>query len=693
MIGIKKYTVRLCLAFAALLLTVGCSSGLDDSYLVRDNEFTSHKEESTTYSVVQQAKVHTLQTPDQAVPDDSRRGEIKYVAKNGEFIRITPEKQVAARIKEVLPPIATEFNQADTVELLAAFIEKYAPNELAFVALKLLAKPAIDAENWAGAMAIFEKHLEKFPAKNEHINSIVAVLAASAENIQVTNLGQGVNTAEREYSPVISSDGRKIYFARDCGECNGGEEVYVSRKGLDGNWGSASLFGEPLSSRGHEIPLGISADGNTLAVYGHYDRSLGRGDIFYVEKNQNGWGQLQHYPAPINSENFESNAMYTADGQALLFVSDRSGGIGSYHPKGVFFDGDYAGNTDIYVYLFGAEGKGEVINLGSVVNTPYAEYSPFLHPDGKTLYFSSVGHAGLGGLDVFKVTRLNDDSWTEWSEPVNLGKEVNTSNNDWGYQVAADGEKAYFAKSSFFDSYGGSDIFAVNLPEKARPSSVITVSGVVTDPNGDPLVADIRWDDLSEQKEVGFASSDPITGEYLIHLPYGANYGYYADKSGYIGESEHFDLREYAGAYKEYVLDIILYPVVQPVEIAPVIAKIITPMVEINMNNIFFAFDKADLQPESFMEMKRWVEMLQENAHIHLQVNGHADSVGSETYNQKLSERRARAVVNYLVANGIGAERLVASGYGESQPVSPNSTAAGRQQNRRVQVRIINPTP
>jgi outer membrane protein OmpA-like peptidoglycan-associated protein len=420
---------------------------------------------------------------------------------------------------------------------------------------------------------------------------------------------------------------------------------------------------------------------------------MGRGDIFFVEKTPQGWGGLQHYPAPLNSDGFESNAMYTADGRAILFVSERPGGIGTYHEKDKFFNGSYSGNTDIYVYTLGGESPGEIINLGSVINTPFSEYSPYLHPDGQTLYFSSNGHAGLGGLDLYKTTRLNKNSWTEWSEPVNLGKEINTAYNDWGYQVVAQGDQAYFARVGLGDSFGGSDIYAINLPEKAQPTGVITISGVVTDPNGDPLVADIRWDDLEAGQEVGFASSDPITGEYILHLPYGGYYGYYAEKSGYIGESEHFDLRDYSARYNEYTLDIVLYPIVQPVEMAPekiVDVGMVEPVVEIKMNNIFFDFNKAELRPESYMEMKRWLRMLQENGHIHLNVTGHTDSIGSDAYNQKLSERRAKSVVGHLIDNGIAGERLVAEGVGESQPVATNETEAGRQQNRRVQVKIIN---
>jgi len=639
--------------------------------------------------------------------DGGRGGrETRYVLKGSELFRITPERPEELTVAaEELAPVDAEFKAASSPALLENFINKYAPTPLAFVAVKRLAGPAIDSRNWSAAIEIFEKYRDKFPSDNQEIDSIISILQAPEEGLNIDNLGGGINTSEAEFSPVISSDGKTIYFARDCGECNGGEEVYVSHKDADGIWGHADRFGEPLSSKGHEIPLGISSDGTRLAVFGHYQGSLGRGDIFYVEKTPEGWGKLQHYPSPINSENFESNAMYTADGKAILFVSERPGGIGDFHAKGDFFNGGYVGNTDIYVYVPGAaEGQGQIVNLGPVINTPYGEYSPYLHPDGKTLYFSSNGHAGLGGLDVFKSTRLSDDSWTEWSEPVNLGKEVNTTQNDWGYQVAAQGGQTYFAKSSSVDGYGSSDIYSINLPEKAKPSEVISVSGIVTDPNGDPLVAEIRWDDLEAQKEVGYASSDPITGEYLIHLPYGGNYGYYADKPGYIGESQSFDLRKYPESRREYVLDIVLYPIEQPVAQPPVDQPVVTepeqksvekppvktPPVEVRMNNVFFDFNKAELRSESYMEMNRWIKMLKKNSHIKLYITGHADSVGSDKYNQQLSERRAQAVVDYLVDNGIERDRLTAEGFGERNPVADNDTPEGRQQNRRVQVKIIN---
>lgn len=677
MIAVNKNAIWFCPVLVALLLFAGCTAGRQSS-VSSEGSFVEYKYDDSE-------GVNTYLA-------DTSAEEVKYITKGDDLVRITPVKPyelAAAQAAEVLAPMDAEFKAAVTPKQLREFIAKYAPEELAFVAVQRLARPFIDARRWEDAAKTYNEFSDSFPRKFNYFINIMSHLVAPEDGVTISNLGGGINSVEGEYNPVISSDGKTLYYARDCGECAGGEEVYVANLNDDGNWGMARRFGQPLTTKGHEIPLGVSSDGNTLAVYGNYEGSFGRGDIFYIEKTQDGWGGLQHYAAPVNTENFESNAMYTADGKAMLFVSERPGGVGDFHKKDSYYHGSYGGNTDIYVYT-----EGQVINLGSTINTPYSEYSPYLHPDGKTLYFSSDGHPGFGGLDVYMVTRLSNTSWTAWSEPVNLGKEINTSYNDWGYQVAARGEKAYFAVSDRAASYGGSDIFTIGLPEKAKPVvGVITVSGTVTDPNGDALEADILWNELESQEEVGYASSDPLTGEYVIHLPSGGKYGYYAEKDGYMGESEHFDLK-FTEQYKEYVMDIVLYPIEQPVEIAveEVAEAVSITVVDIRMNNIFFEFNKADLQVESYMELDRWIKMLSNNLHIYLEVSGHADNVGTKPYNQKLSERRAAAVVKYLAKKGIAKERLKAFGFGETQPVATNDTEDGRQMNRRVQVKMINST-
>jgi hypothetical protein len=258
--------------------------------------------------------------------------------------------------------------------------------------------------------------------------------------------------------------------------------------------------------------LDISSDSNKMTLMGNFSGSFGGGDIFYAERGKKCWSEIKHYPGPINTEYFDSDAMLPADGRTLLFVSDRPGNVGAFKPKETLFHGSYAGNTDIYVYVETGAGEGKLTNLGPVINTPYAEYSPYLHPDGKTLFFSSSGHYGLGGLDVFVATRQSDSSWTEWSEPVNLGKQINGPYNDWGFQITTGGDLAYYAtaekKSGCWEgditapgeACGPSDIFTTELPALARPAVTVTVSGMVMDPDKNPLEANIAWNDLTLNK-------------------------------------------------------------------------------------------------------------------------------------------------------------------------------------------------
>ncbi|MBU0728181.1 MAG: OmpA family protein [Proteobacteria bacterium] len=569
-----------------------------------------------------------------------------------------------------------EFLLSASADALRSFIEKYKAGELSFLAVQKLAQPYLENRDWDGAINIYREYKKNFPKMSRSFNQIISLLEAPEEELVVKNLGPKINSERDDFHPVISADGKKMYFARNEGLYQGGEDVFVSL--FDGEqWTEPINFEKPVSTRRHETPLSISADGNLLLLYGNYPGSFGKGDIFYCEKNGGCWGEPQHYPAPINSEYFDGNAHLSADGQAILFTSTRPGGEGDFHPKGEFFHGGFFGNSDIYVYAKNEQGNLEAINLGKTINTPYSEYSPFLHPDGKTLYFSSNGHDGLGGLDVFKSTRLSTSSWTKWSQPVNLGKEINGPGNDWGYQVTTDGQLSYFSVSGRADGYGGNDIYSIGLPEEVKPDPVTTIAGIVSDPNGTPLAVDIKWNDLTLKQEAGKARSDSQTGQYFIVLPAGHLYSYYAIKEDYVGESSEIDLvgKE---TFTEYTNNITMYPIIQLVE----------EEIKIQVNNIFFEFNKWDLKEESFLELDRWVDFMMKKTDISIQVQGHTDSKGSDGYNQKLSEKRAGSVAKYLTDKGVDKSKITIKGFGESMPVASNETDEGRSQNRRVEIQF-----
>ncbi len=559
------------------------------------------------------------------------------------------------------------------------YIKENAPREDAFVAVQRVAERYIKTHEWAKAIDIFKKYRPFFPEMRKRFDRIITLLKAEEQEVHIINLGHGVNSSTDEYLPVIAADGKRLYFtSRYRADSPRNEDIYFSDY-IREEWRAAENIGQQINTDWNESINSVSTDGNRLIFFGNYLGSYGRGDIFYADKQARGWSKARHFPRPINSDYFDVGGHMTSDGKALLFCSERPGGIGAFHKKDELFHGDAWGNIDIYVVIKEDGGWSEPINLGTQINTPYCEYSPFLHPDGKTLYFSSDGHYGVGRLDVFKAVRLKDDSWTEWSEPVNLGKEINTAGNDWGYNIATGGDLAYFSASDRKGGFGGDDIYAMTLPEEVRPDPVATISGIVTDREGTPLQAIIKWENLSSGKEVGELTSDPEDGTYFITLPLGKNYGYYAEKQGYYPVSENINLEDKAGNALEIREDIELVS----------IDKLREKGEAVRINNIFFEFNKYELKPESYPELNRLAKFLQSNPEARVEILGHTDSIGTNAFNMRLSQKRAQVVVDYLIHCGCNENKLIARGYGESEPVTSNDTEEGRAMNRRVEFKLI----
>lgn len=562
-------------------------------------------------------------------------------------------------------------------EELRQYIYQLAPSENAFVALKRLAASFIDKKDWKGASKLLKEYWEWFPEDIARLQKIDELLNAPAQNLITSNI-ENVNTKDDEYFPVITIDGKKMFFTGSGREDNlKGEDIFYSDF-INGLWMPAKRMKKPFSTNEDDAVNSVSADGNIIVIFGNYKGAFGGGDNFYAEKTSSGWSEIKVFPKPLNSTYWECDGFLTADGKAFIFASDRKGGVGEFHRGGYFFHGGYDGNTDIYVSVKTDSGWGNPINFGTTINTPYAERSPFVHPDGRTLYFSSDGHYGLGGLDVFKTVRLSDSSWTEWSEPVNLGKEFNTSVNDIAYKITTDGKLAYFS-SDRPGGKGGYDIYSITLPEEAKPEkNVLRVSGKVTDENDNPLEAIISWFNLTANKNAGSLKSDPETGDYTITLAVGANYSYFAEKQGYYSVSNDIDLSEEKG-FSEMTVNIKMISVKSLQESES----------SIKLNNIYFDFDRFELKPESFSELDRVNKFLIDNPDIKVEISAHTDAVGSDEYNLELSQKRAESVVNYLISKGIYSDRLIAKGYGESVPVADNETDEGRSLNRRVEMKIV----
>ncbi|MCB2204702.1 hypothetical protein KQI65_08130, partial [bacterium] len=422
-----------------------------------------------------------------------------------------------------------------------AYIEKWAPSEDAFVAVQRLAKPAIDSKDWPAAIDVFKRYRSRFPGMEKRFDAIIGILEQPSFDIEIKNLGSGVNSPGDDIKPSITVDGTRLYFASDREGGEGKLDIYVSEY-KDGKWQPAVNLGPRINTPDHETINGLSFDGTTILLYGGFKGHVGSGDNYYFEKTKDGWSEIKHFPRMVNSKYYDSDAFLTADGFAVLFTSDREGVVGERVPKNTRYHGSVAGNTDIFVAVRQGVYWQPPINLGPTINTPYAERSAFLHPDGKTLYFSSDGHPGLGKMDVFKSVRTNTRTWTEWSEPINLGKDVNGSDDDWGYRVTPDGKYAFFSTSNQADGLGENDIYQITLPKAVRPQeSVAVVTGDAVDQDGNPLPdANIIAQDLKTGDIIASAKPDPETGKYVLTLPEGTDekdIGIFAEQQGYYPDA------------------------------------------------------------------------------------------------------------------------------------------------------------
>lgn len=467
------------------------------------------------------------------------------------------------------------------------------------------------------------------------------------------NMGPNINTADDEYLPVATADESTLIFTR---KINNNEDFYKSSK-VNGKWQKATYLSDQINTpQYNEGAQSISQDGKYLFFTGcNRPDGLGRCDIYISQKKGDDWSKPFDLSPPINTPGWESQPSISADGRTLYFVSNRKGGYGGY---------------DIWKSTLTANGWGEPENLGPNINTPYDEQSPFIHPDDSTLYFSSNGWPGLGGKDLF-VSRLGKDG--KWKKPENLGYPINSSGDENGLSVTANGSSAFFSSNNL-NGYGGYDIYTFELPRSMRPHLVTYVKGKVSDIKTKvPLEAAVEIIDLQKNIPVYQDYSDAVRGDFLATLTSGKNYGLNISKSGYLFYSENFSL---VGHETKNPFNITVF--LQPIEVGN---KVI-------LNNIFFDTNKFDLKPESIAELQKLVEFLNVNPTVHIEISGHTDNVGNDQLNQTLSENRAKAVYQYLISSQVNPARLVFKGYGKTQPIAPNTTDEGRQKNRRTEFMI-----
>ncbi|MFA5329101.1 MAG: OmpA family protein [Prolixibacteraceae bacterium] len=483
------------------------------------------------------------------------------------------------------------------------------------------------------------------------------------------NLGPNVNSDDDEYWPSITVDGKTLIFTRLVGakslSAKGrslAQEDFYTSIFVNNVW-QPSIPLKSINTIYNEGAQTISSDGKLL-FFTACTRNDGRGscDIYFSRNKGGEWSVPENAGEPVNSPSWESQPSISANGESLYFVSNRKGGKGGMDIWKCKLNGFSDWGTPIW---------GDAVNLGDSVNTPGNEMSPFIHSDGKTLYFASDYWPGMGGFDIFYCRQKND---TVWSKHQNIGYPINSHKDEQGLVVDASGKNAYY--SSDRPGSKGMDIYSFELYKDARPTPVSYIKGkVIDEDSGDPVCAQVELIDVDDSSSIIKGESCWDKGEFLMCLPLGKEYAFNVSKEGYLFYSDNFQLKEKKEIIDPYILEIKM----KKIEVGGAVI----------LRNVFFNTGSYDLLPESKAELQKLTDFLNQNKNVDIEIEGHTDNVGGQEMNQKLSKSRAEEVFMYLVNNGIDEKRMKYNGYGFSMPLSSNDTPEGRALNRRTEFRII----
>lgn len=487
---------------------------------------------------------------------------------------------------------------------------------------------------------------------------------------------EGVCGPDDEFLPLISPDGEFMFYTHRINKLNelGTQQRYdvftEAEKVKDKDaFTSNQPMPEPFNqnTNNNQGAVSITIDNNHLYV------TICEGpncDIWVSDNEDGSWTPLRNLGASINGRrSWESQPSISADGKMLFFASIRPGNIG--------FEMDDPNTQTSDIWMSQQDENGNWMpakNLGPIINTTGNEKSPFIHSDFKTLYFSSDGQYGVGGYDIFYSKMLPNG---KWSEPKNIGYPINTENDEIGFIVSTNGKKAYFSSNNMSDSKGY-DIYSFDLYDEARPSEVVFYKGQVKDEEGNPLQdAKVVVKNVTEQR-TSEALVDKLTGKYAVVIPIekpNEDFILMVKKKDYAFTSSYIKAEELK---KDKPVEVNFD--VKPIEEGKVV----------KINNIYFASNSAIFEKSSLVVLDNFLEFLNENPSISIEIHGHTDNVGDDQSNLILSEKRAKAVAEYLILNGLNKSRIAATkGFGETMPVATNDTEDGRSLNRRTEFKII----
>jgi outer membrane protein OmpA-like peptidoglycan-associated protein/tetratricopeptide (TPR) repeat protein len=555
----------------------------------------------------------------------------------------------------------TARNEANAMKYYAKAIQ-FKPNEPGYrQAYTYIGTRALRNGEYEKAKPLLEFALQNSPTNSMIVKQLTKQLencnfAIEAQkkklSFDASDMGEIINFKNNQYFPVLTADNETLIFTARSEE---GDENLFSSNLLDGKWTKPQSISSNINTPANEGTCSISADGRTL-VFTSCDAkdSFGSCDLYISRKVGIEWSAPENLGASINTREWESQPSLSNDGHILYFSSKRQGGFGE---------------KDLWVSELKNNVWSPAVNLGNTINTPKDDISPFIHANGHTLFFASDGHTGFGGFDLY----MTEQKLHTFSKPENLGYPINTHEDQVALFITSDGKKGYYSS----DTRHTTRLYEFDIPQElsSRFSRVNYVKGVVQDAQSKKaLSADIELIDLKTGQTIERLQSDVMTGEYTAVLPNGSHFGLFINKQNYFNKSLSFDFSEKADANGKWV-NVLLEPIRKDVDIV--------------LNNIFFDSGKADLRPESFAELDKLQKLLSQNNTLKVEISGHTDNVGKDTDNQILSQKRAAAVVDYLIAKGINANNIKAIGYGETRPILPNDTEENRQLNRRIEMKIL----
>ncbi|MDW3194816.1 MAG: OmpA family protein [Cytophagales bacterium] len=471
---------------------------------------------------------------------------------------------------------------------------------------------------------------------------------------ETRKLSDSVNRFSLQYFPVLTIDNQSIvYTKRDGTGIQFDEDIVIAHK-KNGVWETANGIASTINTGFNEGACSISADGRTLIFTScEGRRSYGSCDLYYVIREGDEWGKPKNLGKTVNSSSWDSQPSLSADGKTLYFVSNRPGGHGK---------------RDIWVTQQKEGVWTKPTNLGPRINTAQDESTPFIHFNGESLFFSSKGHVGLGGFDLYVSERSGD----EWTNPVNLGYPTNDFEDQSGLFITADGKMAFYTD----ESENRSELFSFDIEVDTLLSHKASyLTGLITNKETDlPIEAKLELYDLITQEKLYSTTSDPVTGRYFMALFEGGEYGAYASADGFLFEDFQFDLQSSVDL-KPDTLNISLNPLRSGETII--------------LENVYFEFDSYALIDKSKSELDLVFQFLKKNEKLEVEIAGHTDASGGSAYNLDLSEKRAKSVYDFLVEKGIPGSRMKYKGYGSQFPVSQSEQQTDDSKNRRIEFRIL----